>query len=88
MLNRATSEAVEPIVVVLWVDTTTVEVQVPTIRCGVERSRPVVAVRTTIVPRRAIAVARARKEDLRVTALHESRKGPLEPSCLFDFSLL
>ena len=88
MLNRATSEAVEPVVGILRVDTTTVEVQVPTIRCGVERCRPVVAVRTTIVPRRAIAVARARKEDLRVTALHESRKGPGEPSCLFDFSLL
>ena len=57
MLNRPNREAVEPIVVVLRIDTTTVEVQVPTIRSGVERRGPVVAVRAAVVPRRTIAVA-------------------------------
>lgn len=38
MLNRPNREAVEPIVVVLRVDTATVEVQVPTIRSGVKRT--------------------------------------------------
>ena len=38
MLNRARSEAVEPVVVVLRVDTPTVEVQVATIRSGVKRT--------------------------------------------------
>ena len=57
MLNRPNREAVEPVVVVLRIDTTTVEVQVTTISGRVERSRPVVAVRAAIIPRRTIAVA-------------------------------
>ena len=62
MLNRANSEPVVPIVVVLRIDTTRVEVQVVGIPSRVERCRPVVAVRAAIVPRRAIAVARASEE--------------------------
>jgi hypothetical protein len=38
MLNRPTREAVEPIVGVLRVDATRVEVQVPAIRGGVKRT--------------------------------------------------
>lgn len=57
MLNRPAREAVEPVVGVLRVDTTRVEVQVPAIRGGVERRSPVVAVRPAVVPGRAIAVA-------------------------------
>jgi hypothetical protein len=61
VLNRPNGEAVEPIVVVLGIHATTVEVQVPTIRGRVERRRPVVTVRAAVVPRRAIAVAGARE---------------------------
>lgn len=57
MLNRPAREAVEPVVGVLRVDTTRVEVQVPAIRGGVERRSPVVSVRHAVVPGRAIAVA-------------------------------
>lgn len=76
MLNRANSEPVEPVVVVLRVDTSRVEVQVPRITGGVERSRPVVAVRAAIVPRLPIAVARASKKELSGTSLHENTKEP------------
>ena len=64
LLNRANSEPVEPVVVVLRVDTSRVEGQVPRIPGGVERSRPVVAARAAIVPRLPIAVARASKKEL------------------------
>ena len=37
LLNRAHRDAVEPIAVALRIDTTTAEVQAPTIRGGVER---------------------------------------------------
>ena len=63
MLHCPAGEAVEPIVVVLWVHTDRVEVQVPAVRLRVERTRPVVAVRATVVPRLAIAVAGAGEED-------------------------
>ena len=62
MLNRANSEAVETVVVVLRIHTPRIEVQVATVRGGIERRRPVVAVGATIVPRRAITVAGAREE--------------------------
>lgn len=62
MLNRTNREPVVPIVVILRIDTTRVEVQVPGIASGVERSRPVVAIRAAVVPRRTIAVAGASKE--------------------------
>ena len=57
MLHRPDSETVVPIVVVLRVDSTTVEVQVPSVAGRVERGRPVVAIGTAVVPRRPIAVA-------------------------------
>lgn len=62
MLNRANREPVVPVVVVLRIDTTRVEVQVPSIDSRVERCRPVVAVRAAIVPRRTGSVARAREK--------------------------
>ena len=88
MLNRPDSEPVVPIVVVLRIDTTTVEVQVASIAGRVERRRPVVAVRTAIVPTRTIAVARASKKELSVTALHDHQKGlhTAKPFSIFDFS--
>ena len=61
MLHRAHRETVVPIVGVLRVDTTTVEVQIPSVASGVERCRPVVAVRATVVPRRTSSVARGGK---------------------------
>ena len=88
MLNRAHSEPVVPIVVVLRIDATTVEVQVVGIPSRVERGRPVVAVRTAIVPTRTIAVARASKEELSATTLHEYQKGSKKPSGIFNFSSL
>ena len=57
MLHRPDGEAVVPIVVVLWVDSSTVEVQVPSVTRRVESARPVVAVRATVVPRSPSAVA-------------------------------
>ena len=57
MLHRPDGEAVVPIVVVLRVDSTTVEVQVPSVASRVERRRPVVAIATAVVPSRPIAVA-------------------------------
>ena len=57
MLHRPARKAVEPVVVVLRVDPSRVEVQVPAVRLRVETARPVVAVRTTVVPRLAVAVA-------------------------------
>ena len=87
MLNRAHGEPVVPIVVVLRIHATTVEVQVPSIAGRVERRRPVVAVGAAIVPTRTIAVARASKEELSATALHDSTEGlHAKPECIFDFS--
>ena len=75
MLNRSGGEAVKAVVVVLRVDATTVEVQVPTVRGGVERRRPVVSVRAAVVPRRAIAVAAAREENCRLFPCTTVRRG-------------
>ena len=87
MLNRAHGEPVVPIVVVLRIHTTTVEVQVVCVAGRIERRRPVVTVGTAIVPTRTIAVARASKEELSATALHDSTKGfQRKPKCIFDFS--
>ena len=61
MLNRPHREAVEPSVVVLRIDAATVEVQVPTLRSGIKRRRPVVTVRAAVVPRSPIAVAGTRE---------------------------
>ena len=62
MLHRPDSETVVPIVVVLRIDSATVEVQVPSVAGTVPRRAPVVAVRAAIVAGRAIAVAGAREE--------------------------
>ena len=62
MLHRPDRETVVPIVVVLRIDSATVEVQVPSVTGTVPRRRPIVAVRAAIVAGRAIAVARAREE--------------------------
>ena len=74
MLNRTNREPVVPIVVILRIDTTAVEVQVAGIACRVERSRPVVAVRAAVVPRRTIAVAGASKEEFSATSFYDHPK--------------
>ena len=65
MLHRPDSEAVVPIVVVLRVNPTTVEVQVARVAGRVERRRPVVAIATTVIPRRPSSVAGRREERTR-----------------------
>ena len=57
MLHRPDCKPVVPIVVVLWIDSTTVEVQVPSVTRVVNSRRPVVPVRATVIARSAIAVA-------------------------------
>ena len=86
MLNRPNRKPIVPVVVVLWVDSTTVEVQVASITSRVERSRPVVTVGATIVPRTTIAVARTSNEEYSVTALYDHQKESAKPSGIFDFS--
>lgn len=86
MLNRAHREPVVPVVVVLRINTVTVEVQVPRITSRIKRSRPVVTVRTTVVPRRSIAVAGASKK-LSVISFYEHLKESIRrPSDVFTFS--
>ena len=62
MLHRPDRKTVVPIVVVLRIHSTTVEVQVPSVASRVERGRPVVAIGSAVVPRRPIAVAGSREE--------------------------
>ena len=62
MLHRPQSKTVVPIVVVLRIDSATVEVQVPCVAGRVPSGRPVVAVGPSVVPRATIAVARAGEE--------------------------
>ena len=62
MLHRPQGEPVVPIVVVLRIDAPAVEVQVPCVAGRVPSRGPVVAVRPSVVPRAAIAVARAGEE--------------------------
>ena len=57
MLYWATSKAVEPVIVVLRIDTSRIEVQIPAVSLGVERATPVVTVPACVVPRRTVAVA-------------------------------
>jgi len=88
MLNRAHREPVVPVVVVLRINASTVEVQVPCITGRVECRRPVVTVRTTVVPRRSIAVAGA-SEKLSVISFYERLKESMrKPSGVFTFSHL
>lgn len=63
MLHRPDRETVVPIVVVLRVYPSTVEVQVPSVAGTVPRRRPVVPVRTAIVAGSPIAVAGAGEEE-------------------------
>ena len=63
MLHRPDREPVEPIVVVGWIDPSTIEVQVVAVRLRVERRAPVVAVGASVVQARTVAVARG-GEDL------------------------
>ena len=63
MLHRPDRETVVPIVVVLGVDSSRIEVQVPGIPCAVPCRRPVVPVRTAIVAGSPIAVAGAGEEE-------------------------
>ena len=63
MLHRPDREPVEPIVVVGWIDPSTIEVQIVAVRLRVERRAPVVAVGASVVQARTVAVARG-GEDL------------------------
>ena len=63
MLHRPDCETVVPMVGVLRIDSSTVEVQVPSVTGTVPCRRPVVAVRAAIVPRLTIAVAGAREKE-------------------------
>lgn len=63
MLNSANREAVEPAVVALWEDARRTEVQVVPVSRREEGTRPIEAVRTCIVERRAIPVASSWKEN-------------------------
>ena len=64
MLNSANREAVEPEVAALWADARRIDAQdVPASRRA-DGTRPIVAVRTCIVERRAISVPSSRKENV------------------------
>lgn len=56
-LHRPDRKTVVPIVVVLRVHSTTVEVQAPSVAGRAERRRPEAAIGTTAVPRRPTAAA-------------------------------
>ena len=86
MLNRAHCEPVVPVVVVLRINTTTVEVQVPRITGRIERSGPVVTVRTTVVPRRSIAVAGASKKLSVISFYEHLKESTWKPGDVFTFS--
>ena len=99
MLHRPDSETVVPIVVVLRIDSATVEVQVPSVAGTVPRRRPVVAVRAAIVARGTIAVAGAGEEcsplcliglctDGVGCRLHDCAAEHEEPPSFFSFSHL
>ena len=62
MLHSPDSKTVVPIVVVLRVNSTAVEVQVPSVTSTVPRRRPVVAVRATVVAGSTRSVAGAGEE--------------------------
>jgi hypothetical protein len=63
VLNSPNRESVEAIVVVRWIDSFRIEVQVVTVGLRVERRAPVVAVRTSVVQARAVPVASGREEN-------------------------
>ena len=63
MLDSPNREAVEPIVVVGWIDSSRIEVQIVTVGLRVERRAPEAAVRTSAVQARAVPEARGREEN-------------------------
>ena len=63
VLDSPNREAVEPVVVVRGIDTTRIEVQVVAVGRRVQRGRPVVAVRASIVETRPVPVARGWEEN-------------------------
>ena len=75
-LHCPDGEPVEPIVVVGWIDSCRIEVQVVTVRLRVERRTPVVPVRASVVEPRTVTVARGREAQVvvgaRLTAHAES----------------
>ena len=73
VLHRPDREAVEPIVVVGWINSRRIEVQIVTVRLRVERRRPVVPVRASVVETRPVAVARGGEETL-VVNLHSPKR--------------
>ena len=68
VLHRPDRESVEPIVVVGWIDSRRIEVQIVAVRLRVERRAPVVPVRASVVEPRTVAVARG-GEDTHVVNL-------------------
>ena len=57
VLDSPNREAVEPVVVVRGIDIRTIEVQVVAVSSRVQRGRPVVAVRASVVQARPVPVA-------------------------------
>ena len=80
MLHRTHSKAVPAVVVVGWIHSSAIEVQVEGVRRIVERTTPVVAVRTPVIEGRAIAVSRGREEScnyVSVVTYYDYRDGIL-----------
>ena len=73
VLHRPDREAVEPIVVVGWIDSRRIEVQVVAVRLRVERRAPVVPVRASVVEPRTVAVARGGEEHM--SSIYTVRNG-------------
>lgn len=74
MLNSPHRKTIAPVVIVLRIDIGRIEVQVVGIRSRVERGRPIVAVRPTVVERRIIVVARRGEENIHNNDYHLIRQ--------------
>ena len=72
VLHRPDREAVEPIVVVGWIDSRRIEVQIVAVRLRVERRAPVGPVRASVVEPRTVAVARGGEDAQVVTSCSRS----------------
>ena len=79
MLNSPNRETIVPIVVVLRIDITRIEVQVVRVGTIVVRRRPVVTVGATIVETRTIVVASSGENPL--CDYHLSRREKELPEC-------
>ena len=95
MLDSPNREAVEPVVVVRGIDTTRIEVQVVAVGRRVQRGRPVVAVRASVVETRPVPVARGGEEmrqqkpqgsAITYTTCQWSLYYTLKPLAVFHFS--